>query len=94
MIRRKAPYRRPRCPALPEDLPERIERLKDAAGISWREFAKRIGTEPKTVRRWRCGTRQPSSKFILALVRFADEDPLRLEILLGDLARRRAEARD
>lgn len=83
MIKRKPPYRRPYAP-FPKDFAARIECLRAAAGVSWREFARRIGTDPKTVRSWRAGKKQPSSRYVLALFRLANEDPARIEILLGD----------
>ena len=44
-------------PALwPEDFPQRLERLTKLAGLSWEEFAERLGIEDDRVTEWRTGT--------------------------------------
>ena len=42
---------------LPRDFPERLERLKDTAGLSWRGLARLLQTDSRVVRRWKNGTR-------------------------------------
>ena len=37
----------------PSDFPERLVRFKEASGLSWAEMARRLGTHPQTIRRWR-----------------------------------------
>lgn len=54
----------------PRDFPQRLERLKDTIGLSWRELARQLGTEPKTLRRWRHGGR-PGSRYLYALMLLA-----------------------
>ena len=38
---------------LPEDFGQRLERLKEASGLSWRGMAKALGVDPKQLLRWR-----------------------------------------
>ena len=37
---------------LPEDFGQRLERLKEASGLSWRGMAKALGVDPKQLLRW------------------------------------------
>ena len=41
---------------LPEDFGERLERLTEILGLSWEEFADRLGVENDRVTEWRTGT--------------------------------------
>ena len=34
------------------DFPQRLKRFKEESGLSWAEIARRLGADPKTVRRW------------------------------------------
>ena len=71
MGRQQWVYRR--SPAeFPPDFPRRLERLKDAAGLSWRGLARRLGVDARLLRRWRTGTR-PDAAHLLALLQCADE---------------------
>ena len=45
---------------LSQDFPRRLERLKEASGVSWRGFAKALGLDPKQLRRWRKKGVEPS----------------------------------
>ena len=65
---------------LPEDFPERLARFREAAGLSWRELARRLKTNVRTVRRWRAGT-EPGSANFYALLTLAAEEGL-LHILM------------
>ncbi len=56
MGRQRCVYRRERS-ELPRDFPERLEQLKEAAGLSWRGLARMLRTDPRVVRRWKNGTR-------------------------------------
>ena len=47
---RIAPYQ---SGVLPEDFPERLERLREATGLTWNAFADAIGIDKKRVHRWR-----------------------------------------
>ena len=40
----------------PKDYPERLERLVEVAGLTWGEFAERLGVENERVTAWRNGT--------------------------------------
>ncbi len=67
----------------PEDFPKRLERLKEASGLSWRGMARAIGVDPKQLRRWRKGV-EPSGGPMLALLRFAGRIPGGVHILMGE----------
>lgn len=68
---------------LPEDFAERLERLKQASGLSWDAFAEAVGVERKQVLRWRRGT-EPSGSAYHGLVELARWIPGGIEILLGE----------
>ena len=68
---------------LPEDFPQRLVRLKDASGLSWRGMARAIGVDPKQLRRWRRGV-EPAGGAMLSLLRFANRIPGGVHILMGD----------
>ena len=40
----------------PKDFGERLKRLTELAGLSWEEFAERLGMEDDRVTEWRTGT--------------------------------------
>ena len=56
MGRQRYVYRRERS-ELPGDFPQRLERLKEATGLSWRGLARTLRTDPRVIRRWKNGTR-------------------------------------
>ena len=60
-----------------------LERLKEAAGLSWRGFARALGVDPKQVSRWRKGV-EPAGGAMLSIVRFACRIPGGLQILIGE----------
>ena len=68
---------------LPEDFPERLDRLKRASGLSWDAFAEAVGVERKQVLRWRRGT-EPSGSAYHALVELARWIPGGIKVLLGE----------
>ena len=53
-------------PRFPEDFPQRLERFKEASGLSWRELARRLRIDIRIVNRWRNGSR-PDSANLMAL---------------------------
>ena len=55
----------------PEDFGESLVRIKEESGLSWSELARRLGTSPLTIRRWRCGVR-PNAQHLLAIMAVAD----------------------
>ena len=69
---------------LPDDFGQRLERLKEAAGLSWRGFAKALGVDPKQLRMWRRKGVEPCGGAMLSIARFASGIPGGLEILLGE----------
>ena len=71
MPRKRADYSKT-FHVFPKDFPRRLERFKEASGLTWREIARRLGTNTLTLRRWRAGA-QPNSKHFLALLELAQE---------------------
>ena len=67
---------------LPDDFPERLERLKEASGLSWRALARALGVDPKQLLRWRKGV-EPCGGAMHSLFRFANRIPGGLHILMG-----------
>ncbi len=63
-----------RPPPFPEDFGERLERLKELSGLSWGEFAERLGVTQTGLRKWRNG-RPPSGAYFWAILRLAREIP-------------------
>ncbi len=56
----------------PPDFPERLDRLRREAGLSWRGLARALRVDTRMLRRWRNGT-TPDSGHLYALVVFALE---------------------
>ena len=56
---------------VPDDFPQRLELFKEAAGLSWAEIARRLGTSDLNLRRWRAGTR-PHPDHLMALLDLAE----------------------
>ena len=83
-------------PHFPPDFPERLERLREGAGLSRRALARALRVDARTLRRWRNGTR-PGPGHLYRLFVFAVERGL-LHCLLPDeeveAARRRLPPRD
>ena len=69
----------------PPDFPERLDRLREAAGLSWRALARGLRVEARTLRRWRNGTK-PGPGHLYRLFVFAIERGL-LHCLLPNAAR-------
>ena len=68
---------------MPDDFPQRLERLKEASGLSWRGMARAIGIDRKLLRKWRKGA-VPSGGSMLSLFLFANRVPEGLRILMGE----------
>ena len=84
MVRPRPTYVRVN-PVFPEDFPERLERLerlKEASGLSWHQIALALGTTPSVIREWRSGNKRPSPVYMYALFMFADTVPDGRDILL------------
>ena len=71
------------APSLPQDLPERLERLEDRSGTSLEEMALAASLPARHARLWRIG-RPPSEEELLAIVRFACTIPGGVAVLLQD----------
>ena len=71
-------------PFLPEDFPQRLDRLKMATGLSWEGVAVCLAVDVHQVRRSRRGT-EPCGGALFALFRLAGHVPDGLDLLLrGD----------
>ena len=57
---------------LPDDFPERLRRFQEESGLPWAEVARRLGTLPHTVWRWRKGEVWPNTQHMMALMELAD----------------------
>lgn len=71
----------PRGAEFPDDFPQRLERLQEASGLTWRALARDLGVNVRSLYRWRAGTR-PDAAHMLAIVEFATERGL-MDCLLG-----------
>ena len=65
----------------PVDFPERLKHFQMETGVSWAELARRIGTYPRALWRWRNMGVRPSAEHTIALLDVAAELSL-LELLL------------
>ncbi len=70
MPRQRINYRR-RTYDFPEDFPQRLERFKEASGLSWAEIARRLDIHHETMRRWRKGRARPGMRNMMALLLLA-----------------------
>ena len=68
---------------LPEDFPDRLERLKETSGLTWSGLAAAIGVDYRQMYKWRKGT-EPSGGALHALYAFAATIPGGLEIFIGE----------
>ena len=72
MLRQRTYYSR-RTHVFPDDFPQRLERFKVESGLSWAEIARRLGTYPLTIRRWRYKGVRPNLAHQIALLELADD---------------------
>lgn len=56
----------------PGDFPQRLVRFKEESGLTWAEIARRLGTYPHTVFRWKEGLGRPNARHMMALLDLAD----------------------
>ena len=68
---------------LPSDFPRRLERLKEASGLTWSGFARAVGVDPKQMHRWRKGV-EPCGGAMHSLYRFGVRLPNGLAILMSE----------
>ena len=57
----------------PKDFSQRLERFKEESCLSWAELARRLGTYPHTLWRWRNMGVRPSAEHMMALLDLAEE---------------------
>ena len=68
---------------LPEDFGRRLERLKEASGLSWRGLGRALGVDPKRLGQWRKGV-EPCGGAMHSIHRFGSRMPGGQEILMGE----------
>ena len=61
-----------RPPSFPDDFGARLERLKELSGLSWGEFAERLGVTQRGLTKWRNGG-PPSGRYLWAIIELARE---------------------
>ncbi len=73
-----------RPPLFPEDFGERLEGLKDLSGLSWGEFAERLGVTQRGLAKWRRGG-PPSGAYLWTIIELARELPGGYDLMMyGD----------
>ena len=71
-------------PPFPEDFGERLEGLKEMVGVSWGEFAERVGVTERGMLNWRRGG-PPSGAYLWSIIELARDVPGGFELILdGD----------
>ena len=80
MARRSPVLLSPR-PNFPPDFPTRLERFKEASGLSWAVLARAIYVSPRRLHYWRRGT-LPDAVHFYQLLTLTEELGLR-EVLVG-----------
>ena len=66
----------------PPDFPERLERFKEASGLSWRAIARMLGVRLDRLRQWRNKGVAPSPAHLFLLLTIAENMGLRDDILM------------
>ena len=72
---------RPLGYGFPPDFPERLERFREAAGLSWRALARLLGVTPYRLSLWRRGA-VPSGAHLFLLLTLAAAMGLRDGVLM------------
>ena len=73
-----------RPPPFPEDFGERLEGLKDLSGLSWGEFAERVGVTERGMLKWRRGG-PPSGAYLWSIIELARDVPGGYDLMMyGD----------
>ena len=67
---------------MPDDFPQRLTSIKEAAGLSWQGFSACLGVDGRQVLRWRKGA-VPCGGAMLDIFRLASTVPGGVPILLG-----------
>ena len=86
MGRRQQHVYRLESPQFPEDFPERLDEFRRAAGLSWRELARRLRVNVRSVHRWRNGVR-PDAGHLVSLLELAAQQGMFDLLLPGVIAR-------
>ena len=70
--------------AFPEDFGERLEGLKEMVGVSWGEFAERVGVTERGMLKWRRGG-PPSGAYLWSIIELARDVPGGYDLMMyGD----------
>ena len=69
---------------LPDDFPDRLERLRQVADLTWAGLAGAIGVDFRQMYKWRKHRVEPSGAAMDRLFKFASRITGGLEILLGE----------
>ena len=85
MGRRQQHLYRLEASRLPPDFADRLNQFREAAGLSWRELARLLRVNVRSVHRWRNGA-QPNAGHLFALFEVAVELGL-LHLLLPEAKR-------
>ena len=73
-----------RPPPFPEDFGERLEGLKEMVGVSWDEFAERVGVTERGMLKWRRGG-PPSGAYLWSIIELARDVPGGYDLIMyGD----------
>ena len=75
MVRRRIHHSR-KADDRPDDFPRRPERFEQEFVLSWAEIARRIGTYPRTLRRWSNVGILPNGEHLTALLEPSDQPDL------------------
>ena len=71
-------------PPFPEDFGERLEGLKEMVGVSWGEFAERVGVTERGMLKWRRGG-PPSGAYLWSIIELARDVPGGYDLIMyGD----------
>lgn len=68
---------------LPDDFPERLDRLRRACNFTWNGLADALGVDRKQVLRWKDGT-EPCGGAMLSIIRLAAVVSGGLDIIMGE----------
>ena len=69
---------------LPEDFPQRLDRLRRACNFTWNGFADVLGVDRKQVLRWKEDGTEPCGGAMLSVVRLAGVVPGGLDVIVEE----------
>ena len=75
MGRRQHRFYRTGPSQFPADYPQRLDNLREVAGLSWRGLARLLRVDVRTLSRWRQG-RRTDAEHLYTLLQMADETGL------------------